>query len=464
VTPRHPAGMLVAVMMVRDEVDILPLCVANLLGQGVDVVLVADHGSTDGTAEWLERTADLDPRVQWVRSTETGFYQSDVTTTLARVAAAAGATWIIPVDADEFWIAAEPGDTLADVLGVLSAETPAIAALQLTMEDFPAPSSLERFTAADLPRFRFRFADSEGQLLVADIPELRAGEHSFLPHTRRTKCLVRAAPHVVIGPGAHTAFGLAAGRVLTSRKVRVLHIPLRDRGELRGKAGHGRRLQIAGAAADHGWQQQMTIRVATDDEWQRLWRANSVGPGGRLPGERDCDRLVDDHTLADLSRLISGRATHPPSTAPPILTEHWLDVARRQRAGQREAADLRERLRQSSATVEQLGDEVAVARTLLSAQTAARQHAEARAGLADAALRSSWSHRLTRARRKVVRPRRPLDDAANRDGSDIAWARDLVDVDWYLATYPDVADSGEDPVRHFALWGSLEGRRPRPTE
>jgi hypothetical protein len=380
---------------------------------------------------------------------------------LARVATTAGATWIIPVDADEFWVAADPGGTLAGVLAALDEEKLAIAALQVAMEDFLAPSELERFTGADLSRFRFRFADADGGLRAGDLDGLRAGEHSFLPHTLRTKWLVRATPDVVIGPGSHTASGLVEGQVLSSEEVRVLHVPLRDRAELRGKAGHGRRLQVAGARPDHGWQQQMMTRLTTDEQWERLWLANSVGPDGRLPGQRDCDRLVDDDTLAALSRVITGPATRPPSSAPPILSDHWLDVARRQRAGQRETADLRERLDETTASVEHLGEELAATRMLLAAQIAARSHAEARADRADAELRSTWSHRLTRAGAKMVRPRRPLDDAGDREEAVIAWARDLVDADWYLATYPDVADSGEDPIRHFALWGSLEGRRPR---
>ena len=39
----------------------------------------------------------------------------------------------------------------------------------------------------------------------------------------------------------------------------------------------------------------------------------------------------------------------------------------------------------------------------------------------------------------------------------------LWDADWYIANYPDVADSGVDPFRHFLLQGWLEGRDPGPS-
>jgi 4-hydroxybenzoate polyprenyltransferase len=37
-----------------------------------------------------------------------------------------------------------------------------------------------------------------------------------------------------------------------------------------------------------------------------------------------------------------------------------------------------------------------------------------------------------------------------------------VDRDWYLATYPDIAAAGMDPVRHYLEFGWREGRDPRP--
>lgn len=36
----------------------------------------------------------------------------------------------------------------------------------------------------------------------------------------------------------------------------------------------------------------------------------------------------------------------------------------------------------------------------------------------------------------------------------------LVDPEWYLRRYPDVADAGLDPLRHYAEFGAREGREP----
>jgi glycosyltransferase involved in cell wall biosynthesis len=34
--------------------------------------------------------------------------------------------------------------------------------------------------------------------------------------------------------------------------------------------------------------------------------------------------------------------------------------------------------------------------------------------------------------------------------------------DWYLETYPDIAEAGVNPLEHFYLWGFSSGRRPNP--
>ena len=36
------------------------------------------------------------------------------------------------------------------------------------------------------------------------------------------------------------------------------------------------------------------------------------------------------------------------------------------------------------------------------------------------------------------------------------------DADWYLATYPDVAEGNMDPARHYLDFGAEEGRDPGP--
>ena len=76
-----------------------------MLAQGVDGIIVVDNGSTDGTRAALDALALGDPRVHVGTDSEPGFYQGMKTSYLAHLAWRAGADWVVPFDADEFWFA-----------------------------------------------------------------------------------------------------------------------------------------------------------------------------------------------------------------------------------------------------------------------------------------------------------------------------------------------------------------------
>lgn len=114
------AGGVWAVGMVRDEADIISTTVTNLLAQGVERVVIADNLSTDGTKSMLEALAQTLPVTVLVDSLE-AYYQSQKMTLLARAAAGAGASWVIPFDADEIWLG--PGNvTVAQWLAQCDAD------------------------------------------------------------------------------------------------------------------------------------------------------------------------------------------------------------------------------------------------------------------------------------------------------------------------------------------------------
>lgn len=93
------------ITVVRDEADVLGLTMRHLLDQGVDHILVADNGSKDGTRELLAELARRDPRVTVVDDATRAHHQSEKMTWLAHLAWRAGASWLVPFDADEFWFA-----------------------------------------------------------------------------------------------------------------------------------------------------------------------------------------------------------------------------------------------------------------------------------------------------------------------------------------------------------------------
>jgi hypothetical protein len=57
----------------------------------------------------------------------------------------------------------------------------------------------------------------------------------------------------------------------------------------------------------------------------------------------------------------------------------------------------------------------------------------------------------------------PLFTKLRKWGAERLIARSgLLDSDWYLKNYPDVAEQGVDPIRHYLALGANEGRHPSP--
>jgi len=89
-----------AVSTFRNEVDIAEACIRHLLDEGIGRVLVAD-ASTDGTRDILRRLEQETGRVAWVEDNEPYHLQPQW---MDQLAADIKTDWIIPFDADEFWL------------------------------------------------------------------------------------------------------------------------------------------------------------------------------------------------------------------------------------------------------------------------------------------------------------------------------------------------------------------------
>jgi hypothetical protein len=111
---------IIAVSMMKDEADIAATTIKNLYDQ-VDHMLVADNGSTDGTAGLLAHfeTSHEGPGKFWtLNDPEVAYYQSRKMSELAERAVlhfdASPGDWIVPFDADEMWMGVSGLRDLAD--------------------------------------------------------------------------------------------------------------------------------------------------------------------------------------------------------------------------------------------------------------------------------------------------------------------------------------------------------------
>ena len=252
------------ITLVRSEADIIALTLRYHLQLGLDGVFVLDNASTDGTDKILEQLAQADDRIRWTRH-EGEFRQAELTTGLARDAFRAGADWIVPFDADEFWFA--PGRTFREVLagstaGALRAQV--IHYIQAREQLERSPKSLLTMTR----RASWTVGPPDGRALV-EAQQIGYVEAMYLP-----KWISRASANLEIGTGNHSAGNLTA-RPETTGEIVCLHAPIRSRDTLVQKAAQSRRLEEAGRPASDGWHTHRIRRLLEEDSIDAEWAANS---------------------------------------------------------------------------------------------------------------------------------------------------------------------------------------------
>ena len=77
-------------------------------------------------------------------------------------------------------------------------------------------------------------------------------------------------------------------------------------------------------------------------------------------------------------------------------------------------------------------------------------------------IKKSGSWKIGAPARAVGRALSKVDKKKHKLQQDIGllYTSDLFDADWYLKTYPDIADAGVDPAEHYLKYGAEEGRLP----
>jgi hypothetical protein len=195
---------LVMTLLVRNEADMLEANLDYHLAQGVDHVIVTDHGSTDETGELLDRYARTGA-VTVLREEGVEHHQSVRVTRMARLALTRHcADWVIHNDADEFWWPLS--GSLRDVFGAIPNE---YGQIEVQRHDFlPRPDGGEPFYAR----------------LVYRKPE------SLNPSGRPLEPKVAHRPHpdVVVAPGNHWISGAEVRQVPAGELLEIFHFPMRS--------------------------------------------------------------------------------------------------------------------------------------------------------------------------------------------------------------------------------------------
>lgn len=204
-----------AVTMVKDEIDVIEYTLRHLASEGVDGIIVADNGSTDGTFELLkgyERQSDLGCHFMLLQDDEVGYYQSRKMTTLVDVGRQMGADWVIPFDADELWFSK-------------------LGSLKQTVESIDGDR--HPVLGAELYNYFPRSTNKYDENPFVRIID-RDREAGPLP-----KVLVRALDGMFIHQGNHGATAPGAIPHYAPSTLRVAHFPWRSYGQFEKKIRNG---------------------------------------------------------------------------------------------------------------------------------------------------------------------------------------------------------------------------------
>ena len=252
----------------RNEVDLVDVHVRHHFAQGVDQFLLLDNGSSDGTPEMLEHLSGTYP-VRW-RPYAGPFLQDRLLSALADEARAAGADWIVPIDADEFWTG--QSGSLRDIL----AEAPADA-VRVPVVNFIQRRSQRHTTPEALLTMTHRTANPVGPVHRGE-EYVETERVAYVEQAYEPKWIFRASEGMRIGWGNHTSVDPSV-RLAPVADIVCLHAPLRSLAVLEGKVDSDRTSREIDEYFEMAWHLGRWRRLAWEGRLEDEWAANSYDEG-----------------------------------------------------------------------------------------------------------------------------------------------------------------------------------------
>jgi hypothetical protein len=286
----------VAIIAAHNEADIIAPVVGDLIEQGLSVYLI-DHGSTDGTAQAVERflghgllAIEPFPFDRFPAAKDT-FAWSDILTRKTEVAATLDADWIIHHDADEF--RESPWEHLRLIEAIERVDRLGYNAIDFEVYNF-WPTT-ETFRPGDDPRPLFRFSEPG-----------RAWDKL------QVKCWKKGAPVDLVTSGGHDV--MFEGREVFPLRFLLRHYPIRSQEHGARKVFRERRPRLLPQEVAQSWHLQYAPYV----EGQSFLRDPNTlteynGEVARLAlvlnnrYAEECEKLLDQ-TQATLVGVQSERA------------------------------------------------------------------------------------------------------------------------------------------------------------
>lgn len=293
---------LVMTLMVRDEADIVEAMVDHHLAQGIDLLIVTDNGSVDGTTEILQRYADAGV-IDLRHNPHHNKRQGEAVTRMARDAATVhGADWVINADTDEFWVPVDRSLTLKEAFENIPTQLGSFVVPVIDMTGVPAASG------TGFERLIYRDQRSVEDLLAIGL------------HAHATPDSVHVGdPNVEVSQGNHFVNIESQGEPDPAFAIEVLHFPWRSFDQFYRKVDNsGRAYAESGLVPSPNHHGMRDYRRLLDGTLVSFYIARHPSLEQIEKGLAD-GTLTVDRTIADLSL---------PSVPDVALPEGSIDVGR----------------------------------------------------------------------------------------------------------------------------------------
>jgi glycosyltransferase involved in cell wall biosynthesis len=285
--------MIAGVTCVRNEIDVIDFVLYHHLNQGIDLILIADNGSTDGTFEFLTKLSQEDKRIK-LYNFPGEFQQQEIITELSRDAHSFGCEWIIPFDADEIWLS-EKG--LARDLESVNKDHTSIL---IRVENFVQEGTREKTNIYSNVSYRVPLYDRPfPEEFLVEETDIIEGKRSLVEFEWGEKNIIKTSYDLVVTAGSHSYSSNLVRREKIDKRFRICQVPLRSYLNIIRKAEHGQRLIDAGHPPMHGWECQRLVGM-TEEELKKEWFFNTSEKGILTRPNGTEIELVHDNTIKNI--------------------------------------------------------------------------------------------------------------------------------------------------------------------
>lgn len=267
-----------AVVGVKDQVDLLPACVKNLLEIGVDTVTIVDDDSVDGTKELILDLARAQPSRIFIPEpcNSLGSYLSFSGPILGAIVSKFHPDWLLACDADEFYVP-RTGD-LRTIAGLHSLDVISVPRFNLA---FQGPESFRKLgldyqALLDMPLVMATNSFSASNLEEHD------SEDRWILRRIVPKLMVRPRSVSKFTPGMHNVEAVSGQKLNrgAANDLLAVHLPFTDYEQFRRKVDNVKAV-FERYDADYnlaGWHWRRWVKLADEGNLRAEFDRQIIAP------------------------------------------------------------------------------------------------------------------------------------------------------------------------------------------